>query len=172
MPSGGTPTALPANGDQTLLTPSVPLNRKGRFDNVLLGQTITLALNVRLSSGLANVGIAPSFCTQAVLPGPDGRRGTEDDELVSGDIMTFQIPDAVRMALANPTLGIQDSTVRGLLELANRALAGVPTGGATWSWSGPRPSSPGTVGAGACSGGGAPAAQPCKGIAAVFNGSI
>jgi hypothetical protein len=56
-----------------------------------------------------------------------------DDQLESGGALSFHIPDAVRAALASPTLGIQDATVRGLLELAHRALAGLPTGGASLS---------------------------------------
>src|ERR1041384_8270124 len=46
LPSGGPPAPLPANGDQMLATASVPLNRKGRFANVFLGQTISLSLKV------------------------------------------------------------------------------------------------------------------------------
>jgi hypothetical protein len=47
--------------------------------------------------------------------------------------MTFALPDSVRAAVSNPSVGINDPTVRGLLELANRALASQLTGQATWS---------------------------------------
>jgi hypothetical protein len=53
LPSGGTPTALPDRGEQDLATAIVPLNRKGRIDNVLLGQTLTLSLNVATESEVA-----------------------------------------------------------------------------------------------------------------------
>jgi hypothetical protein len=59
-------------------------------------------------------------------PGPDGIFGTEDDP-----VMTIYIPLEVIDALeADPTLG---NSVYGLLELANRALAGEPTGDARLS---------------------------------------
>jgi hypothetical protein len=134
LPSGGTPTALPDQGEQELANGVVSLNRKGRFDNVLLGQTLTLSLNVRLNPRLLRVGLAPGFCTRRVLPGPDGRRGTLDDEPVTTeDALSFAVPAAVRAAVVSPVLGINDPTVRGLLELANRALGGQAVGSATWS---------------------------------------
>jgi PKD repeat protein len=133
MPAGGPPAALPANGDQTLPTAVLPLNNKGRFANVFLGQTITLALNARLSSALLKFPLAASFCTQGTLAGADGLKGTADDVLVAGDIQMFNVPASVITALSSAALGINDSTVKGLLELANRALAGLPIGGATVS---------------------------------------
>jgi hypothetical protein len=132
MPSGGTPAALPI-GNQTLQTAVLPLNSKSRFANVFLGQTITLSLNVRLSSALLSFGLTPSFCSQGVVAGPDGLKGTPDDELVAGDIQMFSVPASVRNALLDPALGINDLTVQGLLELANRGLAALPTGGASLS---------------------------------------
>jgi HYR domain-containing protein len=133
MPAGGSPATLPNSGNQILPTAVLPLNGNGRFNNVLLGQTITLSLNVRLAPPLLNVGLAPTFCTQGVLPGPDGLKGTTDDVLIGGDILMFSIPNSVLSALTNGVLGITNVTVKGLLELANRALAAQPTGGATLS---------------------------------------
>jgi hypothetical protein len=52
-------------------------------------------------------------------PGPDGINGTGDE-----DIVTFYIPEPVLDALDNLGLG---RTVGGLLELANRGLAGMDT---------------------------------------------
>src|SRR5207245_11126230 len=86
LPSGGPPAALPNGGDQTLQTAVLPLNSKGRFADVLLGQTITLALNVRLSPSLLSFGLTASFCSQAVEAGPDGLKSTADDVLVAGDL--------------------------------------------------------------------------------------
>jgi PKD repeat protein len=131
LPSGGPPAVLPDKGDQTLATASLPVNRKGRLVNILLGQTITLSLNVQLSAALLSFQLTSNFCTEGVLAGPDGMKGTPDDVLVTNDIQTFSIPASVLAALVDPVLGISDSTVRGLLRLANCALAGLPTGAAT-----------------------------------------
>jgi hypothetical protein len=99
----------------------------------LLGQTITLSLNVRLSAPLLNFPLTSSFCTEGIRAGADGLKGTADDVLVGSDIQTFSIPASVLTALSSSALGINDSTVGGLLELANRGLAGLPTGGASLS---------------------------------------
>jgi hypothetical protein len=131
MPAGGTSTNLPNSGDQHLLTAELPL-RKGKFDNILLGQVITLSLYMRLDSSLSTFPLRTSFCTQGVSPGPDGSLGTADDVPVSGNVQTFTIPNSVLAALTDAGLGINDVTVRGLVELANRALAGLPTAGATY----------------------------------------
>jgi hypothetical protein len=131
LPANGTPATLPNSGDQNLLTATLVLDSKGKFDNVLLGQTITLSLNVRLEAQLLNFVLTPTFCTQGSFPGPDGQRGTSDDTLVAADILPFTIPNSVLSALTDPGLGINNSTVQGLLELANRALANQPTGTAS-----------------------------------------
>jgi hypothetical protein len=131
LPANGTPATLPNSGDQNLATATLPLAAKGKFANVLLGQTITLSLNVRLNAALLNFTLIPTFCTQGVLPGPDGLVGTADDLLVAGDVMTFTVPASVLTALTDAGLGINNSTVQGLLELANRALAGQATGAAS-----------------------------------------
>jgi|GEM_PF-6482602 len=131
MPSGGTAATLPANANLTLQSALLPLNSKNKLDNVLLGQTITLSLNVRLDPNLLNFQLPASFCSQGVLPGQDGLRGTPDDTLVAGDILMFSIPASVLTALSDAGLGILNGKVQGLLELANRGLAGLPTGGAT-----------------------------------------
>ena len=146
LPAGGTATTLPNFGDEVLdPSPScqtsptaIPLNLKGRFLNVLLGQTIALSLNVRLDTDLGSFELCNQFQTQKALPGPDGLLGTADDVLDPGldgllgtaddPIATFIIPVSVLTALSN--LGLPN-TVSGLLELANRALAGQATGGAS-----------------------------------------
>jgi PKD repeat protein len=131
LPSGGPPAALPNNGDQTLETAVLPLNRKGRFDDILLGQTITLSLNVRLSPDLLSFMLASNSWTEAILAGPDGLKGTTDDIPVTHDVQTFVVPGSVFNALQDPKVGITNTTVQGLLELANLALAGLSTGAAT-----------------------------------------
>src|SRR6185436_11383613 len=69
--------------------------------------------------------IRPAFCSQGVLPGPGGLRGTAVDQFVSGGILVVTTPTSVLTALSDPLLGINDVTVQGLLELANRGLAGL-----------------------------------------------
>jgi len=64
-----------------------------------------------------------------VLAGPDGLKGTTNDVLVAGDIQMFRFP--LRCSAADgPRFGPHGGRV---LELANRALAVLPTGGASLS---------------------------------------
>jgi PKD repeat protein len=130
LPAGGPPAALPNGGDQVLGTATEPLLKKGRFNNVFLGQVITLALNGRLSPALLSFGLIPSLCTQGVLAGLDGLLGTADDQPIGADVQNFAVPASVLSALADPNLNINDHSVQGLLALANRGLAGLPTGAA------------------------------------------
>jgi hypothetical protein len=133
LPAGGSPSALPDFGDQTMTGPpgcSVPMLplKNGKFQNVFLGQVVTLSLNVRLDLGLPDLGLCNLMTTCAVKPGPDGLVGTEDDVPdPESDKITVMISPTVMSALT--TLGLPQ-TVGGLLELANRALAGQNTGGA------------------------------------------
>jgi hypothetical protein len=135
LPAGGSAGALPDIGDDTLVspacqtTPAIPLNSQGNFNNILLGQTIALGLNLRFDTELGDFELEKQFCTQGSLPGPDGLFGTNDDVPdPNSPIQSFTIPNAVITALAN--LGLSND-VEGLFELANRALAGQATGGAT-----------------------------------------
>jgi hypothetical protein len=136
LPAGGQAISLPNNGDQNLPTATMLTSSKGnsvnsKFANILLGQTITLALNVRLDANLLSFPLPATFCTQGTLPGPDARRGTSDDILVAGDFLSFSIPASVLAALSDAGIGILNGNVQGLLELANRGLAGLSTGAAT-----------------------------------------
>jgi hypothetical protein len=85
-------------------SPELPL-KNGRINNVLLSQTITLALNVRFSSELADFDLSAS------------------DSPVT-------LSMATKSALTNLGLG---TNVSDILELANRALAGQSTGGLSLS---------------------------------------
>ncbi|MCK4513270.1 hypothetical protein KAW64_16090, partial [bacterium] len=142
LPGGGPDVALPDFGSQVLAPPptcqtdpALP-TLNGRFRNNLLAQTITLSLNVRLGDdgNLATLGLCRVMKTQAALCGDDGICGTSDDipdpgpDGIDGtgdeDIMTVYIPESVLEALDNLGLG---RTVGGLLELANRGLAGMDT---------------------------------------------
>jgi hypothetical protein len=135
LPAGGGANALPNFGDQILnaatgqTTPALPISSGGKFVNVLLGQTVTLSLNTRLSPDLLAFRLPNTFSTQKALPGTDQIVGTADD--IRGDeTATFTIPATVLIALNRLAL---EASVTGLLELANRALAGMELAGATLS---------------------------------------
>jgi hypothetical protein len=114
---------------------------------VLLGQTITLALNIRYdgylhggpAGGLGSLVICGTMVTQGSLVGPDGKPGTGDEVidpgpdgiLGTGDDpkMTVTIPNNVLSALC--TIGDNTQTVHNLLTLANMALAGQAPAGVT-----------------------------------------
>jgi hypothetical protein len=136
MPAGGPASALPS-GFNVSVPPSACgalsplLNRNGRFNNVLIGQVLALSLNVRLDPDLNGLDLCSVFVTRRALPGPDGILGNSDDVVDPSDPgQTFTIPSSVITALCNLGLPL---TVNGLLELANRGLAGQPTGGASLS---------------------------------------
>jgi hypothetical protein len=138
LPGNTTPSALPNFGDKTLSNSTcqvpgnipIPLN-SGKFESVLLGQTITLIFNSRISAAMPLFPLTHTFCTQGALPGKDGLYGTADDVLdVKDPIQTFKISTDVLAALDN--LGYP-RIVYGLIQLCNRGLAGRYTGGATLS---------------------------------------
>lgn len=138
LPGNTTPAALPAFGDQTLNNTTcqvpgqipIPLNQ-GKFSSVLLGQTITLIFNSRISLAMPLFPLTPTFCTQGALPGKDGLYGTDDDVLDIHDaVKTFTIPDQVLIGLDKCSL---PRNVYGLIILCDRGLAGRYTGNATLS---------------------------------------
>lgn len=108
LPSGGPAKMLPS-GDalytgSCATTTSITLNSNGRFDNILLGQTITLGLNLRKDPNLGGL-------------------------ILNGTVMTTSngtktIPQPVLNALTS-IYGIR--SVANLFDLANRALAGLST---------------------------------------------
>ena len=107
MPAGGTPDVLPA-GDFTCATIPASLLKKGRFNNVLIGQVVALTLNLRLyeygcneeGGDLAAWVLPAEFCTL-------GEDGCPEH---------FDIPEDL--------VGL---TVQELLDAANAALAGDTT---------------------------------------------
>ncbi|MEJ2720183.1 MAG: FlgD immunoglobulin-like domain containing protein [bacterium] len=135
LPAGTTPTVLPYTADcklrdDCLSHPKpIPLDSNGKFENVLLGQTITLGLNMRLNPPLFLFPLSETFCTQPALPGRDGLYGTEDDVRdTDAPVGTYEIAPSVLAAISQ--LGLWP-TVQGLFDLANRALGGANTAGAT-----------------------------------------
>jgi hypothetical protein len=108
LPAGGRPRALPDFGDQVLdndtcqTDPPLPVH-SDRFQNVLLGQTITLALNLRLDPNLGSLVLCSQMTT---------------------DNGVFPIDPSVIEAMV--TIGGGHSA-SSLLALANRALSGGDT---------------------------------------------
>ena len=115
--------------DANCNTTSIPLNKQGRFNNTLLGQTIALGLNLRLDAELGALVIpGGTFTTAGASPGTDGLCGTEDDVPVLSSTITKSIPASVITALNSL---YSSPTVANLFDLANRALGGQSTGGAS-----------------------------------------
>ncbi len=128
LPAGGRPAALPEIGDAVVdsscvLPDDFPANRRGKFRNSLLGETVALSLNVRLDEGLGAVQVEPIMETVQALPGEDGLWGTDDDTLCADcDTMTIRIPGSVLAAVAD-SMGLE-STIDGVLAFANSSLGG------------------------------------------------
>jgi hypothetical protein len=97
---------------------------------VLLGQTIALGLNLRLDPTLANLDLT-TIGTPVVINGVAYRKFCTES---GGNIQTRLIKQSVINALSNP-LYVPDAThrgkVSGLLDIANRALAGLSNGAAS-----------------------------------------
>ncbi len=134
LPGGGRPSAL--TGDfvdavvdtDCVLPEGFPANRKGKFRNALLGETVALSLNCRLDVDLCDLVVSSVMMTVPALPGEDGLYGTEDDSLCADcDTMTVRMPDDL-MAVLEDTMGVVPS-VGAVLGLANTALAGGETYG-------------------------------------------
>jgi len=145
MPAGGTPSCLPSGTMITIngsnCSDLAPLLNNGRFNNVLIGQTLALTLNLCLDAGngggngqcaphnhhLGDLALCTLLVTRAASPGPNNCLG-DDDDVATGPPSNFLIPANVICALQNLGLPL---TVNGLLQLANCALACAPTDVAT-----------------------------------------
>ncbi len=120
LPAGG--SAMVLSGNYTCSNVPNSWLKGGRFNNILLGQTITLALNMRKDGSLGNLVLAgniiktsaASQCGPGGTPVPDTER-------------SFTIPQQVLSRLGG------NNTVSGLLELANDALGGKSIGGLSLS---------------------------------------
>jgi len=131
LPGGGPPQALPDIGDDVFSYPSCdtdpPLpqhNRSGRWRNVLLAQTVTLALNLRwddaMGSHLYNLDLCKYITTAEI--DDNGTPCDISDDTPTGIPTTYVVPASVIAQL-----GLNKS-VADLLELANCALAGQDVG--------------------------------------------
>jgi hypothetical protein len=98
--------------------------KSGRLMNVLLAQTITMALNVKWDSGLGDYILHESFQTTTFDMGvlPCDKSDDEVDDDCDPFPSTHHIGEAVYDLLVS--LYGDDPTVNDLLDLANRALSG------------------------------------------------
>ena len=118
MPAGGSAAAFPSSlGNASGCASSFPSGflRNGRFNNVLVGQSLALSLNLRLDNTLAGVPLSATMSSYATLScsSPDPRDLTG---------ISRSMPAAV---LGNLGYGSGTPTVGSLLALANKALGGV-----------------------------------------------
>ncbi len=114
MPAGGPPAKFPALlGDRTMTTPNCTAGilqfKNGRFNNVFIGQIVALSLNSRLDVNLHGLHLCRTMQTSKT---------------------TIYFKQSLLDALTS--LGLPQ-TVAGLLELANRGISGLPTGGVSIS---------------------------------------
>ncbi|MBC6988655.1 T9SS type A sorting domain-containing protein [Hymenobacter sp. BT491] len=129
LPAGGTSKPLPAANNTfsnlpTKCTPgTVPLNN-GRFDNTLLGQTISLGLNLRKSTNtnLAGLVISDLYMITAKAASCTGTA----DAPVSGSEQTFTFPSMAKgktvqqlYVMANAALGDGNSSAKTLSDLTD-----------------------------------------------------
>lgn len=133
LPAGGVPIPLPSTLGDAVLTGvrdcntspsplhliSDPSTGKRGFRNALLGESIALSINLRNDNTLGSTTLLPSMRTQGTLP-----NGDPD----TTDVRTFAIPGSVLKALSEFNL---PNSMYGLLELANRGLAGQSTSAAS-----------------------------------------
>ena len=126
LPAGGPPTALPAFGDQVLdsascqTNPPLPL-KNGNFRNVLLGQTITLGLNLRLGTNLGQLVICSSMSTE------NGTFEIDQDVLevigvFGGGHDCAALFELANHALAGEDIGVSASQVSRAVDAINRAF--------------------------------------------------
>ncbi|GAA4494807.1 hypothetical protein GCM10023172_05550 [Hymenobacter ginsengisoli] len=124
MPAGGTAGWLNVTGSQSCAKIPVSILKFNRFNNILVGQTITLALNIRLNADqnhtdlgalqLKDLGkVYASNCTTVDL---------------SGSSVTIGGVSLSGLGLANT------ATVQNLLDLANQALGSDPKTGPAYNY--------------------------------------
>jgi hypothetical protein len=128
LPGGGTPSALVANygftnANNCNIHPNMLLNM-GRFSNILLSQTITLALNLRLDTLLAQSFFLPPPSTPWMrTEGADYVNGIcgDLDDMPDSTFQNFYFPPSVLTYLGSNGSNV---TPLDLLDLANQALGG------------------------------------------------
>jgi hypothetical protein len=113
LPGGGSPTALSYTGNRTPSTLPSSMLKNGKINNVLLSQTITLALNVRINQGMDSFQLRSDkyLMTQDVV-------SCGSNDLKECSYHSYRLSEMVVNALNG------NRTVSDLLKLANNALAG------------------------------------------------
>jgi hypothetical protein len=122
LPQGGTASVL--NPGEVTVASAADIPPGGVGGGVLFGHTMALTLSVQFSDlgillpGLRSFELPTGpFCTQGLLPGPDGELGTADDVLDTSD--PIQGPFAFPAGIA-----VGNNTVGDLLMIANQGLRG------------------------------------------------
>ncbi|PKH68739.1 hypothetical protein CXF59_00170, partial [Flavobacterium sp. ALD4] len=130
MPGGGKASELPT-GNIGICSLTSPYLKNGRINNILLSQTIAMALNINITSPSDLGGLILQAGTLATAK-PAGGCGTDIPQTrvcghYEGDIWVPTVNEytyrTLSAAVINSING--DKTVAGLLDLANRALANV-----------------------------------------------
>lgn len=122
LPGGGTPTMLGYTGDRTPSKLPSSMLKNGKINNVLLSQTITLALNIRINSELDSFKVrADKFLMT------QDKVSCESKDLKECSYHSYKFSSKVVTALAG------NKTISDLLKLANNALAGSLPAGLSYS---------------------------------------
>ena len=131
LPGGGTSKVL-LNGNPHISALPPPYLKKGNINNTLLAQTITLGLNLGIDSELSKFKLQAGILAVAEPAGGCGsktpkERSCNPDGTVSNEYKFYTIPNTVVSKLGG------DKTVGDLFNLANQALGGGNTNGASLS---------------------------------------
>lgn len=124
LPGGG--PAKKITGSNTCAShPGIQM-KKGRINNILLAQTITLGLNLRLDGELGALNIYSDTLTTAPSSGCNN-----DGDTITGPYVKYSIPVSVYNVLSQN--GNITPTVNDLFALANTGLGGGAVGATTLS---------------------------------------
>ncbi len=131
LPGGGASKVL-LNGNPHISALPPPYLKKGVINNTLLAQTITLGLNLGIDSELSKFKLQAGILAVAEPAGGCGsktpkERSCNPDGTVSNEYKFYTIPNTVVSKLGG------DKTVGDLFNLANQALGGGNTNGASLS---------------------------------------
>ena len=121
LPGGGGSYKLSGANDICSLPPSYL--KKGRINNTLLAQTITLGLNIGINSALGNFVLQAGTLATAV---PDGGCGSQIPmpRTCTLDVYTPTINEYKYYTLPAVVGLLPTPTVQGLFDMANKALGG------------------------------------------------
>jgi hypothetical protein len=126
LPGGGSPARI--SGTNTCANhPGIQI-KNGRINNILLAQTITLALNMRLSTSLDNLILDSPTLVTAFSDGCLGypQQTPNPYHPVAGTIASYIFNSSVYTLLKN-IYGTTTPSLANLLDLANKALGNFTT---------------------------------------------